>query len=284
MSRAWALMVLASSFWLQPGLLAAQDAEATEATTEDVQPRPCAEGRVRVDGYCCWPAQSWDADRARCTGAPACPAELVEHGDTCAGRAEVLVPAPTEVSEVPPSLSAASGYAAAARPRQPRSMFADSTDGWPSLRNVSDVPERRALIGRGEDEGLIIAALVVFDIGWVLGLAGTMLGEIGGSCTDFSVGFGRGVSCNTWPFAAIPVIGSMISGFTGGNRRNAWGYAMGIPSIIFQGIGAIMAIIAFSNETTEIVLQPIQLTPGLSATLLPSAPGTDAGLSFGLTF
>lgn len=44
----------------------------------------CAAGMVPVDGYCCWPGQTFDVDRDRCVGAPACPAGFVGIGSRCA--------------------------------------------------------------------------------------------------------------------------------------------------------------------------------------------------------
>src|SRR5262245_39460977 len=54
----------------------------------------CAEGRTTSEataGRCCWPAQRWNADAARCEGPPSCPAGRVAAGDDCAVAATVPV-------------------------------------------------------------------------------------------------------------------------------------------------------------------------------------------------
>jgi hypothetical protein len=268
----------------RPGIVRAQDVGSASAAEE----RPCADGRVRVEGYCCWPDQRWDGALGRCEGAPTCPAGRVEHGADCVATSPAVtaLPEPGPSSSVP-SLELGS-YAEAAQARRGPASFASSTAGWPSVHEVSDVPERRVFVGRGEDEGLIVAALVVFDVGWVLGWLGTMLGEIGGSCTDFSGPFGsRRVSCDAWGWSLVPIGGAITAGIVShhGSRTNfGVGIGFGVPATILQGIGAIMAIVAFSNETTELVFQPVELGRGLSASLDLGAPGSDMGLSFGLTF
>jgi hypothetical protein len=252
----------------------AQDAPSDAPPTE----RACTEGRVRVEGYCCWPAQRWDAALGRCEGAPTCPGELVEHGAACVAPAAAIA-LPEPMTATVPEGYETGGYAAAPRTTRTSAAFADSTAAWPSIESTETQGLRRAFVARGEDEGLILAALVVADVGWVLGWLGTMLGEIGGSCGS--------ASCNAWPWAFVPIGGAMAAGLVSHNGFRdtlAVGLGFGIPSVILQGIGAIMAIIAFSNETTEIVLQPISVAPGLSASLERGAPGADGGLSLGLTF
>jgi hypothetical protein len=80
-----------------------------------------------------------------------------------------------------------------------------STELWPSSSGRIDRPTRRALVVRGEDEGLIMASLIVFDVGWVLGWLGTVLSE-GVGCRVFT-GFGEvRVGCDAWPWAFIPLV------------------------------------------------------------------------------
>lgn len=288
MTRALVLRMLATGMLAGLGMAAtASPAHAqVEQTAPPATPSPtCDEGRVATDGYCCWPGQRWAAEHQQCEGAPSCPGELVGHGASCVARASALPSPLASLDGAPPPLEAS--YAEAARSRRSLSTFTDSTHLWPTSGQTSEPPTHRAFVGRGEDEGLIIAALVVFDVGWVLGWLGTMLGEIGGSCEEFSPFGSRRVSCDAWGWSFVPIGGSIMAGLVShhGSRRNwAVGFGFGIPSVILQGIGAIMAIVAFSNETTEIVLQPIRMGGGLSASLQLGAPDSDAGLSVGITF
>ncbi len=283
----------------------ATSAEATSAEATDANAgRPCAEGRVRTSGRCCWPEQTWSDEFGRCVGAPACPEALVEHGDACM-LAELEdegfdeaddEPEVTQRDHVPPPTSApprARGYPiftpdgyGGTGPR----WFGASTEAWPSRAGHPDAPRVRPSMGTGEDEGLITAALVVFDVGWILGWLGTWIDEAqGGGCEEFSSGFGssRRVSCEGWGWSFVPIVGALASGLTtrsGTFHSSGWGIAFGISSIIVQGIGGIMAIIAFANETTEAVYQPLSGATGLSARLVPGAAGADAGLSLDVTF
>lgn len=58
----------------------------------------CVEGRIESEataGRCCWPGQTWDAEHARCSGPPTCPAERVAEGDAC-----VLATPPAPIASV----------------------------------------------------------------------------------------------------------------------------------------------------------------------------------------
>lgn len=271
-----------ASLWMPRALRAQDAATATGAATDETS---CAEGRERLaEGRCCWPSQRWSDESGRCVGAPACPAGLVEHGDACV--------APVSGSlglEVVPTLPSGAGiagpptYARFTEGYDPAPRREDSTEAWPSSAHRIDRPTRRAIVVRGEDEGLIIASLVVFDVGWVLGWLGTVLSE-GIGCRQFT-GFGEvRVSCDAWPWAFIPIGGGMAAGMAALSRGSGFAFGFGIPSVILQGIGAIMAIIATSNETTELALQPMRLGESLSASVSFGAEAADAGLTVGLTF
>lgn len=80
----------------------------------------CAGGRVHVgEGACCWPGQSWNAQRAACTGAPRCPAGLEARGESCgvalppAGAAESAAPSRDRPAWAGPAMLAATGAVAA---------------------------------------------------------------------------------------------------------------------------------------------------------------------------
>ena len=242
----------------------------------------CAEGRERVDGRCCWPGQSWSDERARCEGAPRCPDALVEHGESCLAPAIAASPGPgpghvgsVDLAGVPvPDLYRASLRAA-----------------WPERAVLGVETLARPVRVRGEDEGLIIASLVVIDVGWVLGWALVFMDEVvGGGCSPPGAPFGGGGnSCNSWPFAFMPVAGSITAGltnFSGGFRTSfGWGLALGPPSVILQSVGIIMLAISLANETSEIGYQPLAEEPReAGATLVPGAPGADVGLSLDVLF
>lgn len=281
MTRALALV---ASLWV---VLLGLTAQVT-AQDREVLVRPtCAEGRERLpEGRCCWPGQRWSEERGRCDGPPTCPEDLVEHGDACIAP-ELFVsdaaPPPAEGATTtrPPAYALSAGYDTAAR--GPASTALPGADGWPRSSGRLDRPTHRSIVVRGEDEGLIMASLVVFDVGWVLGWLGTALSE-GIGCRQFT-GFGEvRVGCDAWPWAFIPIGGGMAAGMAAISRGSGFAFGFGIASVILQGIGGIMAIIATTNETTEFALQPMRLGESLSASVSFGAEAADAGLTFGLTF
>ena len=127
-----------------------------------------------VEGRCCWPGQTWSSEHARCSGRPSCPIALVEHGETCAGRAIV---------------GASTGIARLAAPSDldvPDAYHARPARLWPSFASLrlGDTVSRPAT-RRGEDEGLIIASLVVIDIGFVLGAVIGIVDMAATNCRSF---------------------------------------------------------------------------------------------------
>jgi hypothetical protein len=71
----------------------------------------CPNGLVAADAaHCCWPGQSFSAERQSCAGAPQCPPGMVAYGETCAL-------APTYVPPPPPPPSAYGVPATAMGPR-----------------------------------------------------------------------------------------------------------------------------------------------------------------------
>lgn len=290
MRPAWRLLVLlgVSSLAVSiAGRVAAQDAR------EAIVRPACAEGRERVGGRCCWPSQTFSDDVGRCVGAPSCPSGLVEHGDACVAPSsgamsttttasgDLSVPDPAGITTAAPAAYGSTSRVAA-RGRTP--MFATDVEGWPEAAGDLDAPRARATDVHGEDEELIIAALVVFDVGWVMGWLGTMLDEIVLACTNFS---GGRVSCGGAAWSLVPFGGALGSAFStpsGTFHSSGFGIGFSIASVIVQSIGGIMAIIAFANETTEVGHQSIRTDNSLSASLLPGATGADAGLTLELTF
>lgn len=262
MTRALALIALVG--------LAAPAAAQDAATAAAEAPRACAEGRVRTEGVCCWPGQIFRATEHLCTGAPECPDGLVEHGEACIApvesgtRARLLAPPPS-LPEPPPALAAA---------------LAPPISAWPATHEGTlSRPVRR----HGEDGGLVAAAMVVFDVGWMFGLLVGMLDEAGGSCR----GFRGGGSCNSWPLTLIPVGGGITAGLANfapsGRSTYLWGFALGIPSVMLQGIGLIMLAVALANEVHDLGFSPLE-DGDVTLSLVPAAQGADVGASLLIAF
>jgi hypothetical protein len=222
-------------------------------------------------------------------GAPDCPASLVEHGDACVATSMALpsvVPEPTQGALSPPISSIPSSYASGASSRR---RFAESAAQWPRVAGDIAAPRQSAVTVSGEDEGLIMAAFIVFDVGWILGWLGTLIDEAqGGGCTTFSgTSPGRRVSCGGWAWSFAPFGGAMASAFTTPSsafHSSGWGIGFSIPALILNAVGGVMSLIAFSNETTELGFRLLQTDQGLSATLSPAVQGGDAGLTLSMSF
>lgn len=258
-------------------VLSALGALVLASVASSARAQDCSEGRVRVEGRCCWPGQSWSLEHGRCDGAPLCPPGLVEHGETCVASALSALPSA-------PSPPGARGRDAYAEPTFPR---AASTDGWPVAVGDAHAPGAWVFPGRGEDEGLISVAFAIFDVGWLLGWIGVLADEAAGCSSDF-FGSGRTFSCGGWQIAGVPLVGGIVGGlvnFSPGFRRSSFGIAFGIPSVILEGIGLFVLLpIAFANSTSEPAFMPIHLNDDVTASLELSAPGADAGLSLDVSF
>lgn len=239
------------------------------------QTAECAEGRVRVEGRCCWPGQQWSDARGRCENVPRCPEGRVEHGEDCVPMATSGLGSPLGPPGLPPGPA----------PELPSVVPPGTTTaGWPLAIGSPTAPDARAVIGRGEDEGLIVFSLVLFDVGWVFGWLGLLLDELDGCTAGFG---GRHISCESYWWGLAPLFGAMtgtLANHSGGSRTNFIGLPFGITSICIQGIGIIAAIIAFSNETTEPTFQRLDLSDSVTASILPGAAESEAGLTMALSF
>lgn len=270
MRAAWLALALVL-LGVPASVAAAQEAEA------------CAEGRERVDGFCCWPGQTFAADARRCEGAPQCPDGLVEHGEACIAPALGAAPPPIAPMALSGYEGLAAGVVAPVAPAAP----VITLDGWPATHSGGVV--HRPVARHGEDGGLVAAAMVVFDIGWTFGM---LVGLNDAATAQCSVGTffttSANANCNSWPLALIPVGGGIASGmFVWPNtppgsfgRRNEflWGMAFGIPSVILQTTGLIMLAVALANEVHDIGIAPI-VVDGVTISLLPGSQGADLGAS-----
>lgn len=232
----------------------------------------CSEGRLRMEGRCCWPGQTWSVELGRCDGAPSCPGDLVEHGEAC----------------IAPATHAPMVYGPGLTPYTPTlESTASSTDAWPFAEGSDIAPSRTATTGRGEDEVHIAGSFALFDVGWVAGWVGVMIDEANASCGGGHGSFGSRHSCDSWPLAFIPVVGGILATTV---TFNEWrssgnpGIAHGIISVIFQILGLVAIPISLANETTELTYPSIDLGAGVTASISPTAPGASEGASFLLSF
>ncbi|MFO0680961.1 MAG: hypothetical protein U0234_02870 [Sandaracinus sp.] len=238
----------------------------------EAQAQDCAEGRARTeDGYCCWPGQRFSADRNRCEGPPDCPEALVAHGAECAAP----------VAATP---SVAASYATLALPdpsAAPAPASYAGTAEWP-VTHEADVLHH-AVRSRGEDGGLVTTALVIFDVGWSMGIVGAAIDEAFQPCGDWmrTTRF----SCGSGALALVPLgggIAAVTMSFSGGSRWSLnWGFAFGVQSVIVQGAGLIALVIALANEVDDVGTIPLG-----DVTLVPTAgpPGSDIGAGVGIAW
>lgn len=241
----------------------------------------CREGRVRTEGRCCWPGQTFSAADHVCSGAPRCPEGLVEHGEACVAPvvADDTAPAPAS-SAVRSRLAPPPVF-----PDATAAALAPPVSAWPRAHEGAlSRPVRRS----GEDGGLVAAAMVVFDVGWVLGWLVGMLDEATTSCRTFVRGIRTGATCATWPLTFVPVGGGLAAGlmnFGPGFRDTAaWGLVLGIPSVILEATGLVMMAVALANEVHDFGFVPLDDTGQVSLRILPGAVGADGGASLALTF
>lgn len=258
-------------------------------------PAACEEGRVRTEGRCCWPAQTFSVESGRCEGVPQCPIGLVEHGETCVAPAFTPLPAPGE------------GYGDVAPPGYPEPSLSSRISPTASARDWSSVdelgasaPTHRVDVVRGEDEALVTLSFAMFDVGWVFGWLVPLLDDTTGSCTDGDWSSTTRTSCQSWPFAFLPVVGGIVSGLTefgsGWRQQSVWGVTFGSVSLVLQVAGIIAVGISLGNETTEARYTPLDepeetadvegyerftetTRSGPSFGLRPEAGGADVGLS-----
>lgn len=154
---------------------------------------------------------------------------------------------------------------AQAPPVRDASSLADPADPavlahWPTRRpprlfRVVRTPRRL-------DGGLIAAASVVSDIGFVIGWMAGISG-VGPHC--------GGVSCNSWWLSLIPVGGALGSTLIAlpadrGRARDDGSLVggFGIPSFIFQVVGLVMMIVAVSSRGHDLGRREITVSLGAS--------------------
>ncbi len=234
-------------------LLAASAAAAQE----------CAEGRARVDGHCCWPAQSWSETDHACVGAPTCPPTFAEEGETCVARA----PAPD-----------AAAPAAVAPPSAPPSATA-----WPTVGASEPAGVRNPEMTRGLDGGLLAAGLVVFLSGYGLAIATGIADEVSAACRST---MGPPLPCGTWPFAFVPLVGGVLSGTleTGPKRSEIYlGLGMGITATIVEVTGAIILLVALAGHVDDVRPRSHARGPSPSWSLAPGPAGSEVGLGVRLS-
>lgn len=247
-------------------------AAAMLATAQIARAQDCAEGRERTGGYCCWPEQTFSSVARACVGAPRCPEGLIARAATCAMAG---APDATMMLTVPEGYGAPEPVRAAppgsVRERESESAPAVSVAAWPSTHAASELHRPGPVHGR--DEGLIAAALGLFDTGWVFGWMGAIFDELGHPC--------GGRSCNSWGFAFVPLVGGIASTTVHidvGGRSNGGSLVLGILSVLLETAGFIALGVALQNRTTEIGFPRIS-TDRVVVSVVPGASGALAGLS-----
>lgn len=247
------------------------------AVAATARAQDCAEGRERIDGFCCWPGQTFSTAERRCEGPPRCPEAFAEHGEACVLRAvasSAPPPLPVALPTSEASLAIPPGYTATAGSRHDEAPapITLSAHAWPAAHEGSSLS--RAVHVQGRDEPLIAVAFALFDAGWAMGWVGALVDEAVNGCHP---------SCASWPLAFIPLGGgaaAVTADFSSGSRSLYLGTSFGIVSVILQGVGLVAAAIAVENRTSEIAFRRGALpTESLSIRLVPSAPGALAGLS-----
>jgi hypothetical protein len=118
---------------------------------------------------------------------------------------------------------------------------------------------------RGHDAGMIITAIVMHDVGWVLGWLGVAYDEAAHACIG---------TCIAWPTAFVPVAGGFLaSGFSWGPAfRERWDTSQSIGPVSLALEAAGLALLAIALVTTTDDESP-------SVSLVPSAPGALVGIS-----
>lgn len=141
-------------------------------------------------------------------------------------------------------------------------LFRSSTDGWPLATGHDDAPHASAIEVRGEDEPLLIGALVVFDIGWIVGLMGISITNCSASCENLA-------------FGGIPLVGGVIASLT----TRGYSYPFGVSSVVIQSFALLVLFpIALANETTELAFPALDVGEA-TASLDLAAAGSDVGAS-----
>lgn len=171
---------------------------ASWSTSAATAQEACVEGRVRApetEGRCCWPGQRWARDIRRCEGPPSCPGDLVADGDACVARSVSVTPAPEVAIPTPqaptrpvtpritPLLPGGAsapthgdGVRGAARP----SLSVASPAEWPIAPSQGPAGLRNPRLEVADfDEGLVIAGVTVFALGYIeqLFMAGLSFGS-----------------------------------------------------------------------------------------------------------
>lgn len=174
----------------------------------------CAPGRAITDataGRCCWPGQTWDDERARCDGPPACPSGWGAAGDECV-RIEAPAASPARATASP-----AAGPPAASIPLAP------SKGGYMRYRTI-----RRPIKGLWTTGTFMLALAYTYSI---------VIGSI----------YVTSSSCdaqNSWA-NWIPIVGGYIwAGVADGcGYGSSLGMYMGIPGSGVQTLGLIFLTI-----------------------------------------
>jgi len=254
----------------------------------------CAPGRVlTADGYCCWPAQHWSTERARCEGPPACPSPLMAAGDDCLEPSGIGTPQPPSGSFVGAPDPSYGGALEATQPTGPPGAF------WPSSSSPPPGglnPHPVAAV----DEGIVGGGIALLGAGYVGSVLislhafeewGIYVGPFRGpdtTCHDVSGAFGLvpvlgpimaavEIAACTVPVYVSPASGVNVAFRSGsqGLSTPGWFVFGWTASAVVQLAGLGMILAAILDPGTAVVLDP---RPGEVA-IVPSGTGDGAMLS-----
>jgi hypothetical protein len=218
----------------------------------------CAEGRVRTDGVCCWPGQTFSTASRACEGTPACPSGLAAVGATCRASSSPMI-----------AVSVPEGYGVVGPVTPVVVPAAGTTADWPAHAETTDV--HRAIRHPGRDVALITVSLAIFDVGWALGIVAAMVHELH-ACAP--------ISCAAWPVALIPLGGGFASsimelgpGSAPDNTSSTW---LGIFSALVQCVGIIASAVAVENRTSSFAYPSAR--PLVTASIVSDVAGAPAGV------
>jgi len=195
----------------------------------------CAPGRVVTDataGRCCWPGQTWDDERARCDGPPACPSGWGATGDEC-----------VRVESAPAQPSAATSHPAAPRPAP--IPIAATSDGhhYVGFRTV-----RRPV------RGLWLTGVVLLSLAYTYNIVVGAVWLNSSSCDAQS-------SWANWiPIAGGFVWAGVADGCGYGSSLGLW---MGTPGSAVQTLGLILLTIGLlTRQSAQVPDDGPRLTSG----------------------
>lgn len=274
----------------------------------------CAPGRVAtLEGYCCWPAQTWSDERQRCEGPPSCPSGMAAEGDDCVG----VAPAPVAPPQTDPSSTSVAtppsyGGWAPAPPSPPPQSWAPAPPVWtapppPAPLDLSSAlagtewPESALAPGASNarrepqlDGALFGWGMALLGAGWALSIGEAVVafesrGIYTGTLYAWGSDYDYDASCHDAAGALflVPVLGALLGSITHA--------ACGVP-VYVQHIGVsfrtderrgpsgeagyvVFGALSTALQLTGGIMALVALTVPRSVTVFDPAPSTRVSLT-----